>query len=106
MRSLKRIIATSLIGIILLSSAIVANAETSQETINNSQSKLQQNDELINQKEAEKSNTLKELQKVQNDLQLIENNMTKYREDLMAVEQKINETKVLIEQKKEEIIVL
>lgn len=106
MRSLKRIIAASLTSIILLSSTIVANAETSQETINNSENKLQQNAELINQKEAEKSNVSKELQNMQNDLQSIENNMVKNKEELAAVEQKMNETTELIEQKKEEIVVL
>jgi 3D (Asp-Asp-Asp) domain-containing protein/peptidoglycan hydrolase CwlO-like protein len=106
MRSLKRIVAASLTSIILLSSTIAANAETSQETINNSENKLQQNAELINQKEAEKSNVSKELQNMQNDLQSIENNMVKNKEELAAVEQKMNETTELIEQKKEEIVVL
>lgn len=106
MRSLKRIVATSLTSIILLSTTIVANAETSQEIIRNNQNKLQQSAELINQKEAEKSNISVELQNVQNDLNLIENDMIKNKEELAAVEQQMNETKKLIEQKKEEIVVL
>lgn len=106
MRSLKRIVATSLTSIILLSTTIVANAETSQEIIRNNQNKLQQSAELINQKEAEKSNISVELQNVQNDLNLIENDMIKNKQELAAVEQQMNETKKLIEQKKEEIVVL
>ena len=64
MRSLKRLVAITLTSFILLSTAIVANAETSQD-IQNSESKLEQNAELINQKETEQKMILTELQDMQ-----------------------------------------
>ena len=67
----------------------MANAETSQDIIQNSERKLEQNSELINQKEAEQQTVLAELENVQKDLQSIENEMTKNKVDLPAIEQKI-----------------
>ena len=81
MRSLKRIVAITLTSFILLSTTIVANAETSQDIIQNSERKLEQNSELINQKEAEQKTILAELENVQNDLQAIENEMSKNKEE-------------------------
>jgi 3D (Asp-Asp-Asp) domain-containing protein len=106
MRSIKRIVAITLTSFILLSTTIVANAETSQDIIQNSERKLEQNSELINQKEAEQQTILAELENVQKDLQSIENEMTKNKVDLAAIEQKISETQKVIEKKKEEIVVL
>ena len=106
MRSIKRIVAITLTSFILLSTTIVANAETSQDIIQNSERKLEQNSELINQKEAEQQTVLAELENVQKDLQSIENEMTKNKVDLAAIEQKISETQKVIEKKKEEIVVL
>ena len=105
MRSLKRIVAITLTSFILLSTTIVANAETSQE-IQNSERKLEQNAELINQKETEQKTILTELQDMQSDLHEIENEMSKNKEELSSMEQKIDETKKMIEEKKEEIVVL
>ena len=106
MRSIKRIVAITLTSFILLSTTIVANAETSQDIIQNSERKLEQNSELINQKEAEQQTVLTELENVQKDLQSIENEMTKNKVDLAAIEQKMSETQKVIEKKKEEIVVL
>ncbi len=106
MRSLKRIFAILFTSVSLLSTSIVANAETNNETIQNSKNKLQQNAALINQKETEKENITKELQNVKNDLASIENEVTNNKANLAAIEQKVSETKTLIEKKKEEIVVL
>ena len=106
MRSIKRIVAITLTSFILLSTTIVANAETSQDIIQNSERKLEQNSELINQKEAQQQTVLAELENVQKDLQSIENEMTKNKVDLAAIEQKMSETQKVIEKKKEEIVVL
>ncbi|HVI21241.1 MAG TPA: radical SAM protein, partial [Bacillus sp. (in: firmicutes)] len=105
MRSLKRLVAITLTSFILLSTAIVANAETSQE-IQNSESKLEQNAELIKQKETEQKTILTELQDMQSGLHEIENEMSKNKEEVSLMEQKIDETKKMIEEKKAEIVVL
>ena len=83
----------------------MANAETSQE-IQNSESKLEQNAELINQKETEQKTILTELQDMQSGLHEIENEMSKNKEEVSSMEQKIDETKKMIEEKKAEIVVL
>ncbi|WP_019157002.1 3D domain-containing protein [Robertmurraya massiliosenegalensis] len=105
MHSLKRG-AIALTSIFVLSTSIVANAETSQETINSNQHKLQQNADIINDKKVEQDKVAAELQSVQNDLATIENEIAKTNETIKAIEQKITETKQLIEDKKEEIVVL
>jgi 3D (Asp-Asp-Asp) domain-containing protein len=106
MRSIKSIVATTLASFILLSTTIVANAETSQNIIQNSESKLEQNAELIKQKETEQKTILTELQDMQSELHEIENEMSKNKEELSSMEQKIEETKKMIEEKKAEIVVL
>jgi 3D (Asp-Asp-Asp) domain-containing protein len=106
MRSIKSIVATTLASFILLSTTIVANAETSQNIIQNSESKLEQNAELIKQKETEQKTISTELQDMQSELHEIENEMSKNKEELSSMEQKIEETKKMIEEKKAEIVVL
>ena len=106
MRSIKRIVAIALTSFILLSTTVVANAETSQNIIQNSESKLEQNAELIKQKETEQKTILTELQDMQSELHEIENEMSKNKEELSSMEQKIDETKKMIEEKKAEIVVL
>ena len=69
MRFIKRIVAITLTSFILLSTTIVANAETSQDIIQNGERKLEQNSELINQKETEQKTILIEIEDVQKDLQ-------------------------------------
>ena len=96
MRSLKRLVAITLTSFILLSTTIVANAETSQE-IQNSESKLEQNAELINQKETEQKMILTELQDMQSGLHEIENEMSKNKEEVSLMQQKFDETKKMIE---------
>ena len=105
MRSLKRLVAITLTSFILLCTTIVANAETSQE-IQSSERKLEQNAELINQKETEQKTILTELQDMQSELHEIENEMSKNKEEVSSMEQKIDETKKMIEKKKAEIVVL
>ena len=70
MRSLKRIFAAGVASIILLSTTAVANAaETSQEL----NGKLQQSEAVIQEKETQKDALTAEMEKVQADLQTIEN---------------------------------
>nr|WP_295975384.1 3D domain-containing protein [uncultured Bacillus sp.] len=87
---------------ILLSTTIMANAETSQAASN----KLQQNAEVINQKQVEKDNITIELQNLKDELSSIENEVTKNKENMAATEKDITKMKALIEEKKEEIVVL
>lgn len=105
MHSLKRI-AITFTSIFLLSTSIVANAETSQEIINSSKNKLQQKDEILQEKTVEKQQVAEELQNVQKDLAAIENEIVETTETINAIQEKINETKQLIEDKKEEIVIL
>ena len=106
MRFIKRIVAATLTSFILLSTTIVANAETSQNIIQNSERKLEQNFELINQKETEQKTILTEIKDVQSDLLEIENEVSKNKEELASIEKKMDETQKLIEEKKEEIVLL
>ena len=76
MRSLKRIFAAGLTSIILLSTAIVANAETSQD-LNN---QLKQSEAVIQEKEAQQDTLTSEMKNVQADLQTIENEITENNE--------------------------
>ncbi|CAI9395379.1 hypothetical protein BACSP_04059 [Bacillus sp. T2.9-1] len=106
MRSLKKLMAISLSSVIFLSSAIMVQAETSQETLNKAKNQLNQNEQLINEKEAEKQKTLKELETVQEDLKAVETEMQQNKEKIANLQAKIEETKQQIEKKKEEIVVL
>jgi 3D (Asp-Asp-Asp) domain-containing protein len=98
--------AITLTSILLLSTSIVANAETSQETINSSQNKLQQNAEIISEKQDKQQKAAAELQNIQNDLKVIEDEIVETNETINATQQKIEETQQLIEDKKEEIVIL
>ena len=69
MRSLKRIFAAGLTSIILLSTTVVANAETSQD-LNN---QLKQSEAVIQEKETQQDALTSEMKNVQADLQTIEN---------------------------------
>ena len=69
MRSLKRIFAAGLTSIILLSTSVVANAETSQD-LNN---QLKQSEAVIQEKETQQDALTSEMKNVQADLQTIEN---------------------------------
>ncbi|WP_071396389.1 3D domain-containing protein [Bacillus tuaregi] len=103
MRFFKKIVAASLTSIILLSTTIMANAETSQV---HSEAQIQQNAELIKQKQAEKESLLQEVNNLQGELQALEDEITSNKEEMTNIEQKVSETKQIIEQKKEEIVVL
>lgn len=105
MHSFKRR-AITLTSIFLLSTSIVANAETSQETINSSQNKLQEQAVTIQEKKVEKQKIATELQNVQKYLKAVEAEIVDTTETINATQKKINETKQLIEDKKEEIVIL
>ncbi|MED4454654.1 3D domain-containing protein [Metabacillus fastidiosus] len=106
MRSFKRMIATLLVFVLFLSTAVAVNAETNEERLKKAETKLQQNANIVKQKEAEKQSVSNEMGKVQKELQLLEIDITKNKEELDSIEQKITETNKLIEKKKEEIVVL
>ncbi|MEK5379106.1 3D domain-containing protein [Niallia sp. FSL W8-0635] len=106
MRSLKKLMAISLSSVIFLTSTIMVQAETSQETLNKAKNQLNQNEQLINEKEAEKQKTLKELEAVQEDLKSVETVMQQNKEKIANLQAKIEETQQQIEKKKEEIVVL
>ncbi|MEZ2715454.1 3D domain-containing protein [Niallia circulans] len=106
MRSLKKLMAISLSSVIFLTSAIMVQAETSQETLNKAKNQLDQNQQLINEKEAEKQKTLKELEAVQEELKSIETVMQQNKDKIANLQVEIEETQQQIEKKKEEIVVL
>lgn len=98
--------AISLSSVIFLTSAIMVQAETSQETLNKAKNQLDQNQQLINEKEAEKQKTLKELEAVQEELKSIETVMQQNKDKIANLQVEIEETQQQIEKKKEEIVVL
>ena len=102
MRSLKRIFAAGLTSIILLSTSVVANAETSQD-LNN---QLKQSEAVIQEKETQQDALTSEMKNVQADLQTIENDINENNENINAIQKNIEETKQLIEEKKEQIVIL
>ena len=102
MRSLKRIFAAGLTSIILLSTTVVANAETSQD-LNN---QLKQSEAVIQEKETQQDALTSEMKNVQADLQTIENEITENNKNINAIQKNIEETKQLIEEKKEQIVIL
>ncbi len=104
MRFCKKVVAATVTSIILLSTTIMANAETSQ--LHSSEAQLQENKKLIEQKQAEKESLLTEVNNLQNELQTLENDISNNKKEMTNIEQKISETKQIIEQKKEEIVVL
>ncbi|MFT8323528.1 MAG: 3D domain-containing protein [Bacillus sp. (in: firmicutes)] len=103
MRSLKKILVITLTSIIFLSTAIMAHAETNQETLKD---RLKQNEDIINNKEAEKQKVLKELDVIHNDLKQSNSELEKNKENTAAVEQDIDDSQKKIEKKKEEIVIL
>ncbi len=102
MRFIQRVVAVSMTSVILLSTTIMANAETSQAA----SSELQQKADLISQKQTEKDNITNELQSLQTELNSFENEVTKNKENMAAIEQDIADIKSEIEKKKEEIVIL
>lgn len=102
MRFKQSVVAITIAGMMMLSTTIMANAETNQ----TAGSELQQKAELINQKQTEKANVTKELQNLQNELKSIENEVSTNKENMTAIEKEISSIKAEIEKKKEEIVVL
>lgn len=98
--------AISLSSVIFLTSANMVQAETSQETLNKAKNQLDQNQQLINEKDAEKQKTLKELEAVQEELKSIETVMQQNKDKIANLQAEIEETQQQIEKKKEEIVVL
>ena len=82
---LKRIFAAGLTSIILLSTSVVANAETSQD-LNN---QLKQSEAVIQQKETQQDALTSEMKNVQADLQTIENEITENNKNINAIQKNI-----------------
>ncbi|WP_445491944.1 3D domain-containing protein [Niallia sp. 03133] len=106
MRSLKNIMVITLASMLSFSPAIMAHAETNQETLNNSHNRLKQNEELLNDKEAEKQKVVKELDAVHNDLSKFNTELAENKANVAAVELDITDSQTKIEEKKEEIVTL
>lgn len=106
MRALKRTIAT--IGILLLSLPIsyVANAETTKDTLNGAKEQLEQNQQTILQKEKEQKAVDEEVKAIQDNVQALEKEISENEQSLAQVESKTKEIQQIIEQKKEEIVLL
>ena len=106
MRALKRIIAT--LGILLISLPIsyVANAETTKDTLQSAEEQLEQNQQTILQKQKEQQAVHEEVEGIRTNLQALENEISQNQQSLTQVEDKIKEIKQIIQQKKEEIVLL
>lgn len=107
MRAFKRTFATTL-SVLLLSLSIsqVADAESTKNTLNSANEQLEQKQQTILQKEKEQRAITSEVESLQKNIQAMDAEITKNLESLAHVETKMTEIKQIIEQKKEEIVLL
>lgn len=107
MRAFKRTFATSL-SVLLLSLSIsqVADAESTKNTLNSANEQLEQKQQTILQKEKEQQAITSEVESLQKNIQAMDAEITKNLESLAHVETRMTEIKQIIEQKKEEIVLL
>lgn len=106
MRAFKQTVAT--IGILLLSFPIsyVANAESTNDTLNRANKQLEQSEQTILQKEKEQQALNAEVASIQQNVQALDNEIASSEENLAQVETKIAQIQQMIERKKEEIVLL
>ncbi|XQY92320.1 3D domain-containing protein [Metabacillus sp. HB246100] len=106
MRAFKRSVATLSILLLSLPISYVANAQTSNDTLNSANQQLEQNQQTILQKEKEQETIFKEINTIQQTIATFDADISQNEQNLTQIENKINEIQQLIEQKKEEIIFL
>ncbi|MFC0273683.1 3D domain-containing protein [Metabacillus herbersteinensis] len=106
MRISGRMIATLSISLTLLSTSVVAQAETSNDSLENTKQKLEQNEEKIIEKQKEQQSANDAINNIQGELQSLEEIIHNNQAELTSIEHKMETTYQLIEQKKEEIIIL
>ncbi len=106
MSLIKKMMVLSLICASFFSTSLMAHAETSQETLTNGKSKLEENDRLLDEKEQEQQQASKELKAVQDELESTEGQLEASKKEISSIEGKIEETKLLIEEKKDQIVEL
>lgn len=106
MSLIKKMMVLSLICASFFSTSLMAHAETSQETLTNGKSKLEENDRLLDEKEQEQQQASKELKAVQDELESTEGQLEASKKEISSIEGKIKETKLLIEEKKDQIVEL
>ncbi|WP_110113433.1 3D domain-containing protein [Bacillus sp. CGMCC 1.16541] len=106
MKILRNMVLMTLAFVLSMSSMIETHAQTSQDTLRNMEQQLQQHEETLKQKEKEKQSVQGEVQNIQTELNALHNVINDNKEDLAQTEQKIKDIRALIEERKEEIIVL
>ncbi|WP_042354240.1 3D domain-containing protein [Bacillus rubiinfantis] len=102
----RRIILVVLTALLSTSGAIVANAETSKQALNNAKQELQEKQRLVEKKQQEQQSVQQEIETIQQQLQSLHSSITKNQADMAATKEKIAAVQALIEKKKEEIVVL
>ncbi|MED1204520.1 3D domain-containing protein [Heyndrickxia acidicola] len=106
MQYIRRSFVTFLTIVLCISATIGVYAKTNQSTLHNAQNKLEQNQTLIQNKEAQKQQVSQEMNQAQQEWNSIQAVIDKNKQDVAVTEQKIKQTNQLIEQKKEEIVKL
>ncbi|WP_445506055.1 3D domain-containing protein [Niallia sp. 03190] len=99
MRSLKKMMVIALTSMFFLSTAIMAQAETNQES-------LKKNQRVMDEKVAEQQKVLKELEAVHKDLANFNNELEKNKKSIAALKQDIANSQKRIEEKKKDIVKL
>ena len=103
MRISGRMIATLSISLTLLSTSVVAQAETSKDSLENTKHKLEQNEEKIIEKQKEQQSANDAITNIQGELQSLEEIIHSNQAELTSIEQKMETTYQLIEQKKKRL---
>jgi peptidoglycan hydrolase CwlO-like protein len=96
---MKRMILIMLTCLLCVSGTVVTYAQTNTETLHNAQQELEQ-------KAKEKQSVNEEIKKIQQEMESLYSYITENKEALADTQKRIAETQALIEQKKEEIVVL
>lgn len=102
----KRIILVLLTIMLSVSGSMVTYAQASTEALHNAQQELEQKERIVEQKAQEKQTANQEIEKIQQELNALFNDITKNKEAMAKTQLKIDATNQLIEKKKQEIVVL
>jgi 3D (Asp-Asp-Asp) domain-containing protein len=106
MQALRRMMLTMFTGLLCLSNPMEMYAQTTKETLHRVEQKLEQTEEMVEQKGKEKQSVHQEISKIEQDLASLHTFISKNEEALNKTQKKIEAANRLINQKKEEIVML
>ncbi len=104
--TLKRIILVLLTFVLCMSGTMITYAQTSNEALHNAKQQLEQQNRVVEQKEQEKQSVNKEIESIQKELESLYTSIDQNKAAMAKTQKEIDATNQLIEQKKEEIVVL